>query len=148
MTYDNADAEFSGETPAPRPAGEMAAEIVRRWRSEHIHGHVGSYVWQDTLGGLERLIAAALTATHEAAERERVEAIQKLNAERVECGGALTKLAAAERALALAREALESTREALFSYRSLAYGYAPMKTLEEYDDKHERALLPPPGEKP
>jgi hypothetical protein len=50
--------------------------------------------------------------------------------------------------LAQARAALESTREALFSYRSLAYGYAPMKTLEEYDDKHERALLPPPDQEP
>jgi uncharacterized membrane protein len=79
---------------------------------------------------LERLadaIAAALTATHEAAERgrdearhalrqyqdawdiavkdkhaaerERVEAIQKLNAERVECGAALTALAQARAAL-------------------------------------------------
>jgi hypothetical protein len=49
-------------------------------------------------------------------------------------------------ALAQARAALESTREALFSYRSLAYGYAPIKTLKEYDDEHERVLLPPPGD--
>jgi hypothetical protein len=44
---------------------EIAAEIVRAWRQ----GHVGSYVWQDTLDELERFIAAALAAAHAATER-------------------------------------------------------------------------------
>jgi hypothetical protein len=225
-----ADAEFSGETPAPRPAGERAAEEI----VQGLCNCQGAEQAGHRDGCLTRRVAAALTATHEAAvspvapmvcrvcgapatmvvlndycdahdpdeahEAARLEGERALEEHLVGCDAealewALTKANSraqaaeaalaqaqrerdefqrkyheamdvltawgnldsaeavaralqAERALAQARAALESTREALFSYRSLAYGYAPMKTLEEYDDKHERALLPPPGEKP
>jgi hypothetical protein len=44
---------------------EIAAEIVRAWRQ----GHVGSYVWQDTMGDLIARITDALADAHAATER-------------------------------------------------------------------------------
>jgi hypothetical protein len=63
MTYDNADAEFSGETPAPRPAGERAAEEI----VQGLCNCQGAEQAGHRDGCLTRRVAAALTATHEAA---------------------------------------------------------------------------------
>jgi hypothetical protein len=144
--------------PAPRPAGEREIEELRRDLDAVERALI-------SVEGLRERAESAEAALAEA-RRERDEigdALLSVLEERPSSNGEWVHLVICSgdrrkppgtsgcvclRALAQARAALESTREALFSYRSLAYGYAPMKTLEEYDDKHERALLPPPGEKP
>jgi hypothetical protein len=63
-----ADAEFSGETPAPRPAGERAAEEI----VQGLCNCQGAEQAGHRDGCLTRRIAAALTHAHEAARREEL----------------------------------------------------------------------------
>jgi uncharacterized protein YoaH (UPF0181 family) len=94
----------AADAEAPRPALALWLKVVRTTCP-----HTEEWACDDCIADV---LAAALTATHEAAERERVEAIQKLNAERVECGVALTKLAAAERERDEARHGLRQYQNA------------------------------------
>jgi hypothetical protein len=109
-----ADAEFSGETPAPRPAGERVDEIAARHaRDEAADEWIKREVWSAALDSAHAdrgYLLAALTATHESARREGERALEEERGLRVQLSDDsqrhLDRALAAEQALAQARAAL------------------------------------------